>query len=39
VAKAIYPGLAVLLMRAEEGGIKLAVVSDYPAQEKLRVVK
>jgi HAD superfamily hydrolase (TIGR01509 family) len=35
VAKAIYPGVAALVMRAAERGIKLAVVSDYPAQEKL----
>lgn len=38
VAKAIYPGLANLLMRAAERRFKLAVVSDYPAQEKLRAL-
>jgi beta-phosphoglucomutase-like phosphatase (HAD superfamily) len=38
VAKAIYPGLASLLTRAAEREIKLAVVSDYPAQEKLRAL-
>jgi FMN phosphatase YigB (HAD superfamily) len=38
VAKAIYPGLPALLQRAEERGIQLAVVSDYPAQEKLRAL-
>lgn len=38
VARAIYPGLAALLIRAAERGIKLAVVSDYPAQEKLRAL-
>jgi FMN phosphatase YigB (HAD superfamily) len=38
VAKAIYPGLKPLLLRAAERGIKLAVVSDYPAQEKLRAL-
>jgi putative hydrolase of the HAD superfamily len=38
VAKAIYPDLAALLARALERGLKLAVVSDYPAQEKLRAL-
>src|SRR5262249_38118542 len=38
VAKAIYPGLAALLMRATDRGIRLAAVSDYPAQEKLRAL-
>jgi putative hydrolase of the HAD superfamily len=38
VARAIYPGLEPLLLRAAERGIKLAVVSDYPAQEKLRAL-
>ncbi|MGA7234885.1 MAG: HAD family hydrolase [Bryobacteraceae bacterium] len=38
VAKAIYPGLASLLSRAAERDIKLAVVSDYPAKEKLRAL-
>lgn len=38
VAKSIYPGLASLLSRAAERGIKLAVVSDYPAKEKLRAL-
>jgi HAD superfamily hydrolase (TIGR01509 family) len=38
VAKAIYPGVAALLHRAEERGLRLAVVSDYPAVEKLRAL-
>jgi HAD superfamily hydrolase (TIGR01509 family) len=38
VAKAIYPDLTNLLVRAAERGIKLAIVSDYPAQEKLRAL-
>ena len=38
VAKAIYPGLVPFLSKATERGIKLAVVSDYPAEEKLRAL-
>jgi HAD superfamily hydrolase (TIGR01509 family) len=38
IAKAIYPGLMQFLAKAEQRGIKLAVVSDYPAKEKLRVL-
>ena len=38
VAKAIYPGLTQFLSKAKQRGIKLAVVSDYPAEEKLRVL-
>ena len=38
VAKAIYTGLAALLQRAEKRGLRMAVVSDYPAQEKLRAL-
>src|SRR4051812_26705840 len=36
VAKAIYPGLVAFLAKARERGMKLAVVSDYPPEEKLR---
>lgn len=38
VGKAIYPGLVPFLAKAAQRGIKLAVVSDYPAEEKLRVL-
>lgn len=38
IAKAIYPGLTQFLAKAKQHGIKLAVVSDYPAEEKLRVL-
>lgn len=38
VAKAIYPGVVPFLAKAAQRGIKLAVVSDYPAQEKLRAL-
>jgi phosphoglycolate phosphatase/putative hydrolase of the HAD superfamily len=39
VARSIYPDLTSLLSRAAERGIKLAVVSDYPAKEKLRALE
>ncbi len=38
VVRSIYPDLTSLLSRAAERGIKLAVVSDYPPQEKLRAL-
>ena len=38
VAKAMYPGLVPFLAKATQRGIKLAVVSDYPAQDKLRAL-
>jgi len=38
IAKAIYPGLTEFLAKAKQRGIKLAVVSDYPAEEKLRAL-
>src|SRR5262249_35947034 len=38
VAKAIYPGLVAFLEKAAQRGIDLGVVSDYPAQEKLRAL-
>jgi beta-phosphoglucomutase-like phosphatase (HAD superfamily) len=36
VGRAIYPGLIAFLKRAVQRGMALAVVSDYPAERKLR---
>jgi HAD superfamily hydrolase (TIGR01509 family) len=38
VAKAIYPGLVPFLAKAAQHGLKLAVASDYPAEDKLRAL-
>jgi phosphoglycolate phosphatase/putative hydrolase of the HAD superfamily len=38
ITKAIYPGLTQFLATAKQRGIKLAVVSDYPAEEKLQAL-
>ncbi len=39
LAGAVYPGAAELLTEAKQQGLRLGVVSDYPARQKLEALR